>query len=55
VALGSLMDAGALSAWNLTVGRRHPRAAAIGLWGMTAFRTYLVIHNVRNMQRAQKR
>jgi hypothetical protein len=55
VALGSVIDAGALSAWNMTVGRRSTKAAAIGLWGMAAFRTFLVIHNVRNMQRAAKR
>ena len=55
VTVGSLMDAGAFSAWNLTVGRKHPRVAAAGLWAMTAFRTYLVIHNIRNVRRAERR
>ena len=55
VTVGSLMDAGAFSAWNLTVGRKNPRVAAAGLWAMTAFRTYLVIHNIRNERRAERR
>ena len=55
VTLGGLIDAGGFSAWNLTVGRKHPRLAAAGLWGMAAFRAYLAIHNVRNSRRAERR
>ena len=55
VTLGGLIDAGGFSAWNITVGRKHPRLAAAGLWGMAAFRTYLAIHNIRNSRRAERR
>jgi hypothetical protein len=55
VAVGALMDAGAFSAWNLTVGRKNERLAAAGLWAMTAFRTYLVVHNLRTQRRAARR
>jgi len=55
VTLGALMDAGAFSAWNLTVGRKNERLAAAGLWAMAAFRTYLVIHNLRTERRAARR
>jgi hypothetical protein len=55
VAVGALIDAGAFSAWNLTVGRRNERLAAAGLWAMAAFRTYLVIHNLRTERRAARR
>jgi hypothetical protein len=55
VSLGAAMDVGLVSAWNLTVGRRNPKLAAVGLWGMTAFRTYLAFHNLRNEGRAQRR
>ena len=55
VTLGALMDAGAFSAWNLTVGRKNERVAAAGLWAMAAFRTYLVIHNLRTERRAARR
>jgi hypothetical protein len=55
VTLGAAMDAGAFTAWNLTVGRSHPKAAAAGLWAMTAFRTYLTIHNIRNARKAARR
>jgi hypothetical protein len=55
VTVGALMDAGAFSAWNLTVGRSHPKVAAAGLWGMAAFRTYLAIHNLRNERKAERR
>ena len=55
VTLGGLIDAGGFSAWNLTVGRKNPRLAAAGLWGMAAFRTYLAIHNIRNSRRAERR
>lgn len=55
VTMGAIMDAGAFSAWNLTVGRRSPKVAAAGLWGMAVFRTYLAIHNLRNERRAERR
>lgn len=55
VTAGAIIDAGALSAWNLTVGRKHERLAAAGLWAMAAFRTYLTIHNIRNERRAGRR
>jgi hypothetical protein len=55
VVAGALIDAAALTAWNLTVGKKKPRIAAAGLWAMTAFRAYLVAHNVRNMQKAARR
>ena len=55
VAVGALVDAGAFSAWNLTVGRRNERLAVAGLWAMAAFRTYLVIHNMRTERRAARR
>ena len=55
VAVGSAMDAGILSAWNLTVGRKHERVAAAGLWALAAFRGYLAIHNLRNQAKAARR
>jgi hypothetical protein len=55
VTMGAIMDAGAFSAWNLTVGRRSPKVAAAGLWGMAVFRTYLAIHNLRNTRKAERR
>lgn len=55
ISLGGIIDAGSVSAWNLTVGRKHQRVAVAGLWAMTAFRAYLVIHNMRNMREADRR
>ena len=55
VTMGAAIDAGAFSAWNLTVGRRNPAIAAAGLWGMAAFRSYLAIHNMRNIRKAERR
>lgn len=55
VTVGALIDAGTFSAWNLTVGRSNPPLAAAGLWAMAAFRTYLVIHNLRTERRAARR
>jgi len=55
VALGAAIDAGAITAWNMTMGREHPRIAVAGLWAMTAFRAYLTIHNIRNERRAVPR
>jgi hypothetical protein len=55
VTMGALIDVGAFSAWNLTVGRRSPKIAAAGLWGMAIFRSYLAIHNLRNTRKAERR
>ena len=55
VTLGAAIDVGAITAWNMTVGRKHPKVAAAGLWAMTAFRAYLAIHNIRNQSRALPR
>jgi len=55
VGIGALMDVGGITAWNLTVGQKHPRVATAGLWAMTAFRSYLAIHNLRNERRAARR
>ena len=55
VSLGGIIDVGSVSAWNLTVGRKNQRVAVAGLWAMTAFRTYLAIHNMRNMRVAERR
>lgn len=55
VGMGTLMDVGGITAWNLTVGPKHPKIAATGLWVMTAFRSYLAIHNLRNERRAARR
>lgn len=55
VSVGALIDAGAISAWNLTIGQKNQRVAAAGLWAMTAFRAYLAIHNMRNERRAERR
>ena len=55
VTVGAAMDAAAFSTWNVTMGRRHPRVAAAGLWAMAGFRAYLVLHNLRNEQRVTRR
>ena len=55
ISLGAAMDAGAITAWNMTMGRNHPKVAVAGLWAMTAFRAYLTIHNLRNEQKAGRR
>lgn len=55
ISLGAAMDIGAISAWNMTVGREHPKVAVAGLWAMTAFRSYLAFHNFRNERRADRR
>jgi hypothetical protein len=55
VTVGAIMDGVAFGAWNLTVGQKHPKVAAAGLWGMAAFRTFLAIHNIRNTRRAEPR
>jgi hypothetical protein len=55
VALGAAIDVGAITAWNMTVGKKHPKLATAGLWAMTAFRGYLAVHNMRNTRRATPR
>jgi hypothetical protein len=55
VTAGAFMDVMAFSAWNLTMGKRHPKIAAAGMWAMAGFRTALAIHNMRNTQRAARR
>ena len=55
VGMGALMDVGAVTTWNMTMGPNHPKVAAAGLWAMAAFRSYLAIHNLRNEQRAARR
>jgi hypothetical protein len=55
VAVGAAIDVGAVTAWHMTVGRKHPKIAAAGLWAMTAFRVYLTVHNIRNQQKALPR
>ena len=55
VGMGAVMDVGAVTAWNLTVGQKHPKIAVAGLWAMTAFRSYLAVHNLRNTRRAARR
>jgi hypothetical protein len=55
VALGAAIDVGAMTAWNMTVGKKHPKLATAGMWAMTAFRGYLAVHNMRNTRRATPR
>jgi hypothetical protein len=55
VLLGAAIDVGAAAAWHHTVGRKHPRVAAAGLWSMTAFRAFLALHNLRNQEKAGRR
>ena len=55
VTMGAAIDAATFSAWNVTMGRRHPRVAAAGLWAMAGFRAYLVVHNLRNAEKAGRR
>jgi hypothetical protein len=55
VSIGAAIDVGAVSAWNLSIGRSRPQAAAAGLWAMAAFRSYLAIHNLLNERKTQHR
>jgi hypothetical protein len=55
VLIGGAIDVASVMAWNYSMGRKHPRVAAAGLWSMTAFRAYLAIHNLRNQQKAGRR
>jgi hypothetical protein len=55
VSVGGLIDVAGLSAWNITMGPKHQKVAAAGLWTMAAFRVYLAIHNHMNEHRAERR
>ena len=55
VTVGGLIDVAGISAWNVTVGPKHDKLAAAGLWTMTAFRVYLAVHNHLNEHRADRR
>jgi hypothetical protein len=55
VTMGAAIDAATFSAWNVTMGRKHPRVAAAGLWAMAGFRAYLAIHNLRNERKVARR
>ena len=55
VTMGAAIDAVTFSAWNMAMGRKHPRVAAAGLWAMTGFRAFLVFHNLRNEQKVGRR
>jgi hypothetical protein len=55
VSVGGLIDVAGISAWNLTVGPKHDKIAAAGLWTMTAFRVYLALHNHLNEHRSERR
>ena len=55
ITMGAVIDAATFSGWNVTMGRRHPRVAATGLWAMAGFRALLVLHNLRNEQKVARR
>jgi hypothetical protein len=55
VSMGAMIDVAGISAWNLTMGPKHPKMAAAGLWTMTAFRAYLALHNHMNEHRSERR
>jgi hypothetical protein len=55
VLVGAAIDAATFTAWNTWVGPRHPKVAAAGMWAMAGFRAYLVVHNIRNTQKALPR
>ena len=55
ITMGAVIDAATFSGWNVTMGRRHPRVAATGLWAMAGFRALLVLHNLRNEQKVGRR
>ena len=55
VAVGAAIDVGTFTAWNMVIGPRHPKVASAGMWGMAAFRTFLVVHNLHNETRALRR
>jgi hypothetical protein len=55
VSVGGMIDVVGVAAWNFTIGPRHDKIAAAGLWTMTAFRLYLALHNHMNEHRAEPR
>jgi len=55
VIAGAAIDVASFTAWNRIIGPRHPRLAASGMWAMAGFRAYLVLHNLRNEQKALRR
>ena len=55
ITVGGVMDVAGIAAWNLTMGPKHDKLAAAGLWTMTAFRVYLAVHNHLNEHRAEPR
>ena len=55
ITVGGVMDVAGIAAWNFTVGPKHDKLAAAGLWTMTAFRVYLAVHNHLNEHRAERR
>ena len=55
ITVGGVMDVAGVAAWNLTIGPKHDKLAAAGLWTMTAFRVYLAVHNHLNEHRAERR
>ena len=55
VTVGAAIDVATFSTWNMVMGPRHPKIASAGLWAMAAFRTALVVHNLRNEQKAVRR
>jgi hypothetical protein len=55
ITVGGVMDVAGIAAWNFTVGPKHDKLAAAGLWTMTAFRVYLALHNHLNEHRAERR
>ena len=55
ISVGGVIDIAGVSAWNFTMGPKHDKLAAAGLWTMTAFRLYLALHNHLNEHRAERR
>lgn len=55
IGIGAAIDVAGFSAWNMTMGKKHPKIAAAGLWGAAAFRAYLAIHNLKNTRNAERR
>ena|SRR2546421_3779982 len=55
VSVGGVIDVAGVAAWNFTLGPKHDKLAAAGLWTMTAFRVYLALHNHLNEHRAERR
>ena len=55
VVVGAAIDVATFTARTKWVGPRHPRVASAGMWAMAGFRAYLVLHNLRNEQKALPR